>query len=71
MGNKLFNKKLPHACKNCVFSRSFGSEHDVICQKRGAVRIDDCCKKYKYDATKRVPMRATLSSDYTNEDFSL
>ena len=71
MGNKIFNKKIPRACKNCVFSRSFGAENECICEKRGVVNADDSCRKYKYDATKRVPLRATLPNGYTEEDFSL
>ena len=71
MKNKLFNKKLPHACKNCVFSRDFGSQSEVLCRIRGAVTMNDSCRKYRYDATKRVPVKTIVANNYKSEDFLL
>ena len=71
MGNKIFKKEISRACKHCIFSHDFGSQDEVLCQKRGAVNKDDCCRKYKYDVLKRKPDKATLSGDYSQEDFLL
>ena len=71
MGNKIYNKKLAKACKYCVHSHDFGSEDELLCAKRGAVSYDDCCGKYKYDATKRVPVKPMFANTYSNEDFTL
>ena len=71
MANKLFNKKLPKICKNCIHSHDFGSPDELLCQKRGAVSYNDLCRKYKYDATKREPHNPVLSKNYTKEEFLL
>lgn len=71
MGNKIYNKKLQKACKYCVHSHDFGSQDELLCAKRGAVSQDDYCGKYKYDATKRVPVKASIANSYSDEDFIL
>ncbi len=71
MKNKLFNKKIPRACKYCINSREFESANEVLCSKRGVVEQNDSCGKYRYDATKRTPNKAVLPGDYSREDFVL
>lgn len=71
MGNRVFNKDIPHKCKYCIRSHSFGSADEVLCSKRGAVFKDDCCRKYIYDATKRIPEKSSLGHEYSEEDFEL
>ncbi len=69
--NKLFNKKIPHACKNCLNSHSFNSKSEVLCRIRGVVGQNDSCRKYRYDVTKRIPEKATLAGNYSSDDFVL
>ena len=69
MGNKFFNKDLQKACKYCLYSHTFNSPDEVLCSKRGAVEQNDCCRKYRYDATKRVPLKQMVKGDFKPEDF--
>ena len=69
MKAKLFKSDIPRLCRHCVFSREFDSEIEVLCAKRGVVNKNDCCRKYTYDVTKRVPQKAVLSGNYKSEDF--
>ena len=69
MKAKLFKKDIPRLCRHCLHSREFDSATEVICAKRGIVEKNDCCRKYRYDVTKRVPQKTVLASDYKPEDF--
>lgn len=67
----LFNKKLPHFCKNCVFGKSSHFNGEVLCKKHGVTEAGDSCRHYKYDPLRRVPEQKKISDNYKPEDFSL
>ena len=69
--SKLFKKDIPRQCRHCMFSREFDSKIEVICAKRGIVNKNDCCRKYRYDVTKRVPQKIILAGEYSQDDFIL
>ncbi len=65
---KMFDKTLPKKCEYCLFASPLG-EGDLLCKKRGIVRLDDLCRKYKYDPLKREPKKQLISDNYSPEDF--
>ncbi len=46
-------------CAYCEFALPLptadGEESDMICEKRGVVRADHVCGKFRYDLLKRAP----------------
>lgn len=71
MSKNLFDKNLPKKCEYCRHSYPLGDDGDMVCEKRGMVRFDDFCRKYKYDPLKREPRRQKISDNYSAEDFVL
>lgn len=68
----LFRKKLPRSCSYCINGTRI-NEDEVLCVKRGIVRVDRSCHKFSYDPCKRVPLKPRVSdfAKYDSEDFSL
>ena len=72
MKQKLFSEKnYSKQCVNCIYGNLTDDKMNVLCEKKGVMEPDDCCRKYKYDPLKRVPQKITLRSDYNAEDFML
>jgi hypothetical protein len=48
-------------------------ENQALCKRHGVVSLDYRCRKYRYDATKRIPPEPEyISRDYfSEEDFSI
>ncbi len=59
----MFQKKktdeTPKICAYCEYAKVLptadGEENDMICEKKGVVRADHACRKFKYDLLKRAP----------------
>ena len=68
----LFRKKIERSCIYCQFGTKI-DEDAIICSKKGMKTPDDKCWKFKYDPTKRIPMKAKALdfSKYDEQDFSL
>ncbi len=68
----LFRKKLPKSCTYCIHGTRL-NEDEVLCIRKGVVRVDRNCRKFTYDPCKRVPLKQKASdfSKYDTEDFSL
>ena len=68
----LFRKKIKRSCVYCIHATRIGDEQ-VLCAKHGAVSIYYACRKFKYDACKRIPPKAKALdfSKYDQEDYSL
>ena len=71
MGNKGFNKALPHYCEYCINGRVSEFSDEVLCSKKGITHRKDCCRHYKYDPLSRMPKKAELNKNYSAEDFSI
>ena len=71
MANKIFNKKLSHACKYCEFAAKAAYGDDILCRYRGVTRPDDNCHKYRYDPFKRVPQKIKVNKNFSSKDFEL
>ncbi len=68
----LFRKKIQRSCAYCQFGTKMG-EDQILCAKKGIKTTDDQCRRFRYDPTKRLPMKAKALdfSKYDGEDFSL
>ena len=68
----LFRKKITRSCSYCVHSTALDEER-MLCIKKGVVISTKKCRKFEYDPTKRIPVKAkALDFDrYAEEDFSL
>ncbi len=53
------DEEMQHLCAFCEFATPLptadGEDDDMICEKRGVVRADFSCKKFRYDLLKRDP----------------
>lgn len=68
----LFRKKIERACAYCIHATKLDDDQ-FLCAKNGMKNGADKCRRFKYDPTKRVPVKAKALdfSKYTAEDFSL
>lgn len=68
----LFRKRMPRSCSYCINGTKLNDD-EVLCMKRGIVRVDKSCRKFSYDPCKRIPFKPKASnfSKYDAEDFSL
>lgn len=68
----LFRKKIERSCSYCARAAKI-DEDTCLCKKRGIVASDHCCRKFRYDPLKRVPVRMNPKdfSKCDELDFSL
>ena len=68
----LFRKKITRSCSYCVHATRL-NEDEVLCVKRGIVRVDKTCLRFRYDPCKRIPLKrkATDFKKYNEDDFTL
>lgn len=72
MKKTLYNtSEISPACEYCALGRPSPDGETVLCIKKGVVKKDFHCRKYKYDIMKRVPKRAPEMQTFDSEDFSL
>lgn len=69
---KLIDKKRFEAkCEYCAFARVPDDRSMVLCTKKGLVDFSDSCRRFKYDPLKRIPVKISLNTDFTEDDFKL
>ncbi len=68
----LFRKKIERSCSYCLYGTKV-DEEIILCSKKGLKTPEDKCRKFKYDPTKRIPLKkkALDFSKYDEQDFSL
>lgn len=69
MPKYLFDKKITPACKYCFYASAEGD--NLSCDKKGNVRADDRCMRFKYDPTMREPELSPLPREYSAEEFKI
>lgn len=68
----LFRRKIRKSCDYC--RRGVKLDEDfVLCSKKGVQPVYGKCFRFRYDPTKRIPIKAKAMdfSKYDKEDFSL
>lgn len=68
----LFRKKMDKSCEYCTYGVKLDDEL-VLCSKKGIRTLPSKCMKFRYDPTKRIPLKAKALDfkKYEKEDFSL
>lgn len=68
----LFRKKMEKSCSYCAHGAAL-DEDTVLCTKKGLQPITGKCRRFRYDATKRIPRKAKAPdfSKYSESDFTL
>ena len=67
----LFGNRIQAACIYCELSYPAGSDDLRLCFKKGIVRTDYYCSKFKYDPLMRIPRRPLELEQYDEKDFKL
>lgn len=57
-------------CEYCKIGR-LSAENTVLCPQKGIMNKDDSCKKFSYDALKRIPEKKPSLPEYDKKDFEL
>jgi len=66
----IFSKEITPVCAYCEYGRKIVSTDDVICNKKGIVKADNVCKKFRYTPLNRIPpKKAIVENEFTKEDF--
>ncbi len=66
----IFSKDITPVCAYCEHGRQIASTDDVICKKKGIVKANFGCRKFRYTPLKRTPpKKAAENNTYTKEDF--
>lgn len=68
----LFRKRMPKSCEYCSWGTKI-DDHQILCVKRGVVADSYACRKFTYDACKRIPKKAKALDlgKYKESDFEL
>ncbi len=68
----LFRKKIERACAYCERGVLI-DEATVVCVKKGPVRPEDSCRRFRYAPLKRIPepTGADLPQSREDADYSL
>lgn len=71
-GKKLFQTDIPPRCAYCAHGAAL-EEGRILCAKRGVVRPEAACGRFRYDPLKRVPPKPARldTSGLDQEDFTL
>ena len=67
----LFEKKIERSCDYCLYGTKLEGQQ-ILCAKKGIV-ICEKCRKFRYDPTKRIPLKpkAPDFEKYDDVDFIL
>ena len=67
----LFGNRIQAACVYCELSYPAGQEDFRLCFKKGIVRPDFSCAKFRYDPIMRIPNRPLELEEYDAKEFKL
>ena len=67
----LFKKKIERSCGYCVYGTKLEGQQ-ILCAKKGVVTCEKC-RKFRYDPTKRIPLKAKAPDfeKFGDSDFIL
>ena len=71
MRRKLYGNKITPACGTCAHARRSADGKGMLCPYRGAVSLEDECRRYEYDPLKRIPRRPPAPAPHSAEEFTL
>lgn len=66
----IFSKDIIPMCMYCEHGKKIMTTDDIICEKKGLVKTDYSCRRFKYTPINRIPpKKAVNAGEYTKEDF--
>ena len=71
MGRKIFGKNIKPACEYCAKGTLSKDETKVLCKRKGIMKLNSKCFRFKYDPLKRRPAAEPSLPEYYAEDFEL
>lgn len=68
----LFSKDIERRCSVCRYSKKINDD-EAICSRHGIVSLGYKCRRFEYDATKRIPSEDNLlgANIFSESDFSI
>lgn len=67
--NNLFNKNIDPHCAYCAHCQQ-ENDREGVCEFRGVVALAGNCRRFTYDALRRVPAKpARIRGRFTDDDF--
>ena len=69
----MYSPDIEKICALCVNAKKTDDPFQFQCSKKGSVRYNFTCKKFRYDIfKKKLPPRRNLNEKiYTEDDFSI
>ncbi|HZJ78808.1 MAG TPA: hypothetical protein VFD52_08430 [Clostridia bacterium] len=72
MKRKLLNvKEIPPSCSYCIYGRLSPDGECILCIKKGVMRTDSSCRKFKYNPLNRRPKEKPLIPEMDEKEFEL
>lgn len=71
MSKKLFNKDITPACAYCLKGETAVDGVSVFCKRKGIVKSDYACRRFKYDPLRRIPNIPRELEKFSAEDFKI
>lgn len=69
--DSLFGNRIQEACIYCEYSYPSGRDDALLCFKKGIVKTDHSCSKFRYDPLMRVPRLPRELETFSDGDFTL
>lgn len=69
--NIIDSKEQSVRCDICLYGTRLADSSGILCEKSGIRAFDSSCKKFRYDPLKRVPKKAPVMMDFSQEDFEI
>lgn len=69
--NKYYGNASPKICLTCVHGKKYNGDENIYCLKKGIVEKYSSCRKYKYDALKRIPSKPKKLPEHDFKEFEL
>ena len=64
------NKRITPICDYCSWGKILDSGH-ILCKYNGVMESGDRCKKFVYDAIKRIPPAPPKLPEFNDDDFKI
>lgn len=58
-------------CEYCSHGKISPDGKNILCTKKGILEKDDYCKKFSYDALRRIPQKTPSLQQFSAKDFEL
>lgn len=66
----IFSKDIEPMCLYCEHGKKIMATEDIICPKKGIVKPDFSCRKFKYTPINRIPpKKVSTVGGFSKEDF--